>query len=60
MLAERSLVYEVNFDMNMLQPYKIALDLLGEKYGFRLRDHTPKRGDEWAIPQIIFNVAYIR
>lgn len=59
-LAERSIVYVVNFDLNMLHPYKIALDLMGEKFGFRLLEHTPRRNNTWDLPQIIFNVANIR
>jgi hypothetical protein len=61
MLAERAVVYVVDFDLNMLHPYKIALDLAGEKLGFHLMEHTPKRCDnKYDLPQLIFNITNIR
>ncbi len=57
--AERAVMYALGFNMSILHPYRIALNLVNER-GFRLKMHTPLRNNLYDLPQIIFNVTNIR
>ncbi|EIE25993.1 hypothetical protein COCSUDRAFT_60988 [Coccomyxa subellipsoidea C-169] len=52
--AERAVMYALGFNMSILHPYRIALNLVNER-GFRLKMHTPLRNNLYDLPQIIFN-----
>ena len=59
LLAERAIMYALEFNMGILHPYKIALSLVDDR-GFRLKMHTPLRNNLYDLPQIIFNVTNVR
>ena len=60
LVAERALLYALGFDLTVLHPFKIALDLAGQGIGFRLNMYTAQRNGIWDLYQVIFNLTNLR
>ena len=60
LVAERALLYALGFDLTVLHPFKVALDLAGQGIGFGLNLHTAQRNGVWDLFQVIFNLTNLR
>ena len=60
LVAERALLYALGFELTVLHPFKIALDLAGQSAGFGLNLYTTQRNGVWDLYQVIFNLTNLR